>query len=127
MHGCEREARARGFGRQMRPRLGRADSLRAAAVHVGRGVVGAPAHLRAEGSAPGPPRAHVRLAAAVHGERDAGEVGEDWRLTVAHHPEQRRGVLHRSLGLPVQCVRAHAAHITCAHGRRETHQSPPSL
>lgn len=78
----------------MRLFLGRGDSLRAGSARVRRGVRGAPAGLR---SKPGAPRTHVRLA-AEHRERQAAEVGERWALTVADHPEQRRGLLHRCLG-----------------------------
>lgn len=72
----------------MRFFLGRDESLRAGAVHVRRGVMGAPADLRSKTTAAGSPRTDVRLA-AVHGERQAGEVRESWGLTVADHPEQR--------------------------------------
>lgn len=66
----------------MRFLLGRAESLRAGAVHVSRGVMGAPANLRSKTTVPGSSRADVRLA-AVH------KVRESWGLTVADHPEQR--------------------------------------
>lgn len=72
----------------MRFFLGRAESLRAGAVHVSRGVKGVPAYLRSKTTGPGSPRAEVRLA-AVHGEGQAGEVCERRGLTVADHPEQR--------------------------------------
>lgn len=73
----------------MRFFLRRAESLRAGAAHVNRGVMGTPANLRSETTAAGSTRADVRLA-AVHRERQAGgEVSESWGLTVAHHPEQR--------------------------------------
>lgn len=116
LRGWEREAWARSFGWQMRLLLGRAGSLRAAAAHVSRDVMGASANLRSKTAAPGSPRTDVRLA-AVHGEWQAGEVCESRGLTVADHPEQRWGVLHRWLGSPVQC--ADAAHITCAHEKKK--------
>lgn len=73
----------------MRFFLRRAESLRAGAVHVSRGVMGTPANLRSETTAPGSPSTDVCFA-AVHGERQAGgEVCESWGLTVADHPEQR--------------------------------------
>lgn len=75
----------------MRLFLGRDESLRAGAVHVRRSVRGAPASLS---SKTGSPRTDVRLA-AVHCERQAGEITESWGLTVADHPEQCCGVLHR--------------------------------
>lgn len=71
----------------MRFFLRRDGALRAGAVHLSRGVMGAPVNLRSETSAPGSACADVRLA-AVHGERQsAGEVSESWGLTVADHPE----------------------------------------
>lgn len=72
----------------MRLFLGRAQSLRAGAVHVSRGVVGVPANLRSITTDPGSPRTDVRFA-AVRGERQAGEVCESRGLTVTDHPEQR--------------------------------------
>lgn len=71
----------------MRFFLGRGESLRAGAVHVSRGVMRAPANLRSK-AVPCSPRTDVSLA-AVHGERQASEVGESRGLAVAHHPEQR--------------------------------------
>lgn len=68
--------------------LGRAESLRTGAVHVGRVVMGAPANLRSKSSVPSSPRTDFCLA-AVHGERQAGEVCERGGLTVTDHPEQR--------------------------------------
>ncbi len=88
LRGWKREARAWSLGCRMRLFIGHDESLRAGAVHVSRGVMGAPANLRSETAAPASPRADVRLA-AVHGERQAGEVCESWGLTVADHPEQR--------------------------------------
>lgn len=107
MRGWEREARPRRYGGQVRLFPRRADCLLAGAVHVRRAVVGAPADQRSEapaaaGSARG---ADVRLA-AERGERQAGEVGEGRRgLTVAEHPEQRGGVLHRCVGVPMRRAR----------------------
>lgn len=77
----------------MRLFLGLRHSLRAGAAHVRRRVWGAAARLRAEA---GSPAAHVRLA-AVHRERQAGEVGQRCGLTVADHPEERGGgvAVHR--------------------------------
>lgn len=96
LHGGERQTRSRSFGRMMRLFFGRAESLLA----VRRGFIGAPANLRSETTVAGSPRTQVRLA-AVHGERKAGKVWESLGLTVAHHPEQRWGVLHWSLGCPM--------------------------
>lgn len=69
----------------MRLFLGLRQSLRAGAVHVRRRLWRASARLRPEA---GSPRADVRLA-AVHRQRQAGEVGERCGLTVADHREQR--------------------------------------
>lgn len=113
LHGWEREEWARSFGWQMRLFLGRDESLRAGAVHVRRSVWGAPASLRSKA---GSPRADVRLA-AVHCERQAAEVSKSWGLTMADHPEQCWGVLHRRLRFAMQ--RAAAAHTTCAHEKEK--------
>lgn len=71
------------------------EPLRASAAHVRRGGVagGAPVNLRSEAGAP---PADVRLA-AVDRERQTAEVGESRVVTVADHPEQRWGLVHRSL------------------------------
>lgn len=111
-----REAQARGFGCQMRSFLGRSRSLRAGAAHVCRGVMGAPVDLTSKTSHPGAPRADVRLT-AVHGEGQTGEVWESWSLTVAHHPYQRWGLLHWSLGFPMQ--HEMSTHIPCAREKRK--------
>lgn len=71
----------------MRFFFGHAESLWAGAAHVSRGVMGAPANLRSETTAPGSARTDVRCLGSVHGQRQAGEVCESWGLTVADHPE----------------------------------------